>query len=369
MIQKKILIVGGGVSGIALAALLEKRGITPVVIEKDNDWNRSGFGITIMPPGLDVLKRLGLYEKILSLGAISEFVEFRDALGHVTKRANMIGAGITSTTLPREDLLRELRTLLSTTTFRMGVTIESMQENTNGVTVRLSDQFEDTFDLVIGADGINSQVRQFLFPAYQPEYVGAAIWNFFLPKNSSLPDPLVTTIVSNSRHLLSIFPIRDSAAVSFCIPMDQRRNLKEVDVASYAEEIPFMGLDILPLVDSADIFSGHLRQVKLPKWHRGRVVLMGDAAHAMLPTSAMGVSSALMDAEVLADQIAVCEHPNLARAAKAYEGQRIKGATRVQKDSFLLWRIIMDDRLPVRLKDMIIRHLPINLLGKKLLQN
>ncbi len=362
MKRKKILIVGGGISGLTTAALLEKQGIRPVIVERDKNWERTGFGITIMPPGFRILKELGLDEEIRTLGTTPRYAEFRAPDGHILNKIAMGKACIGFITLPREALQKKLLALLETTTFFMGTTVKQITEGSDGVTVCLSDNSKHTFDLVIGADGVNSKIRQLMFPGYKPTYTGSAIWTFYMPHNVPPPDPFATSFISGNKRLLGIFPFNSTAAVSYCALIGPSTNLKNIDLAADAKELTFMGKDILSKVDSKAVFSRHLRQVKLQSWHAGRVVLIGDAAHAMMPSTAMAVAMGMSDAMTLVREIVKYEPAQLPLAAAAYEKERRRRVTYVQKEADIVWKLLVLNKLPVWLKNALIRVLPLRLL-------
>src|SRR5882757_8925243 len=110
--KPKILIVGAGITGTALAGLLEKRGIVPTVVEKAQDWSQRGYGITIMPAGMTVVKELGLSDKLHACGSESSYCQLCNADGVKIKRFKLAKAGIACLTLPRGDLHAALRSKL-----------------------------------------------------------------------------------------------------------------------------------------------------------------------------------------------------------------------------------------------------------------
>src|SRR5215831_15491796 len=159
---KRILIVGAGITGTALAALLEKRGVVPTVVEKAADWDREGYGITVMPSGMNVLKKLNLATKIRRCGSELEGMHLLTAKGLVVRQIELKAAGVDCVTLRRGDLHAALRSKLKKTRVRMHTTVTNLHEIDTGVTVSFSDNSQGLYDLVIGTDGVRSAVREHL---------------------------------------------------------------------------------------------------------------------------------------------------------------------------------------------------------------
>lgn len=366
MNKKRVLIVGGGISGLTMAVLLERQGIRPVIAEKASNWERSGFGITIMPPGFRALRELGLDDEIREAGTTPRHAEFRSANGTVFTSVGIGMAGVDCITLPRERLQKKLLSLLKSSEIHLGTTVKSIREEPEGIIVCLNDRTEAAFDLVVGADGVNSGIRQLIFPEYKPKYIGAAIWTFYWPLPHSPPNPNVTTFVSGCSQFMGIFPFHHTAIVSMCAMIHPSIQLRSINLHRYAKELSYLAPEILSKVDSGTIFSSHLRQVKLSAWHKGRVVLIGDAAHAMLPSTAMAVSMGLLDAVALAEEVMNYEPHDLSQAAANYEKKRKRTVTNIQREAYIAWKLFVLNKLPIRLKIIILQVIPFKLLITKL---
>src|SRR5438309_8707206 len=134
-----VLIVGGGITGLTLAALLEERGIVPEVVEKMPNFTKAGYGITIMPAGMAVLRRLELVGAMRKEGTSSDDFHFLTPEGKMIRTIQLENAGVDSITLHRGDLHRALRKKLKATQVRLGTTITALHQAKKAVKVTFND--------------------------------------------------------------------------------------------------------------------------------------------------------------------------------------------------------------------------------------
>src|SRR6478735_1188013 len=174
--QKRILIVGGGITGLALAGLLEKRGYLPELVEKMTDWQLSGYGITVMPIGLEVLRELGVLSQARDKGYSALGLNVITADGEPVHHFALKKGGVDTVSMARADLHKILRSHLKRTKIQMGREVVKLHEKAGVVTVTFADGSSGEYDLVVGTDGIRSAVRHHLFPDVTPQYSGTAVW-------------------------------------------------------------------------------------------------------------------------------------------------------------------------------------------------
>lgn len=299
--EKCILVVGAGITGLTAAALLERRGIVVDLVERMPDWNQRGYGITIMPAGLRVLDELGVLSAVKRAGSSAHALNALSPDGSLIRRVRL-GAGVETLTLARDDLHRILRSALRKTTIAMDTQVSQLSEKSGVVTVHFTHQKPKRYDLVIGADGIHSDVRNIIFPEAKPVYSGAAVWTFFLPPDIKLPSSTDITQVWNDHEFVGIFPFKHTAAVTLSARFDSKKDVYDADIARLFGDVAFLR-DVLPRIKKTQIYGGYLNEIKLRRWYKGSVLLAGDAAHAMMPATGMGSSMGMADAKVIADLV------------------------------------------------------------------
>jgi 2-polyprenyl-6-methoxyphenol hydroxylase-like FAD-dependent oxidoreductase len=325
-----VLVVGGGISGSATAIELRRRAIEAEIVELSERWEALGSGITMVAPALRALDRLRLLDRCLEAGFGVTELRIRDMQGEPLETIplpRLLGPdypGLLGMMRPK------LHEILAGTvrdegvSVRLGTTVASLREVDGRVEVELTDGTDATYDLVVAADGFRSRVRELVLgevePVFReqavfralvsrPEEVDASYWFRGHPLNH----PGFTPIGPENMYVFLPLPAtRDSRPPSEDLPRLMREGLAGFGglVAKAREEI------VDP--DRIDYRLQETLLVPLP-WHRGRVVLVGDAAHTTTPHMASGAAIALEDAIVLAEELDA--HDDVEAALAAY-GQR-----------------------------------------------
>lgn len=305
----RVLIVGGGIAGTAMAACLKRRGFRDItLIEKAAEFHTIGFLIGLMGNGQRVLRELG----IESLGAGQKGYQFPEQYVR-DMRGNLLTVlpvphmeNIRTVAVHRSDMHDELVRLLSDTRVRFGTTIANLEQIPNGVRVRFSDGAEEMYDLVIGADGIHSKIRTEIFGANFVEEYNWRTWLYWVPK-STWHDKNGLAFVENGK-VCAVTPYYDRsmawivAKIPFGAPMraNHREQLTELFTGFSDEAQRIIG------AASNDAYCTDLVRVEMPHWYTGRIMLAGDAQHGVSPFIGMGASMALEDAHVFAEELERC---------------------------------------------------------------
>jgi 2-polyprenyl-6-methoxyphenol hydroxylase-like FAD-dependent oxidoreductase len=304
--KRRILILGGGIAGLALGRALLQHGLSAEIVEKASAWDPGGTGIFIPANGFRILHWLGLGEMARQRGRLITQQRYFDHRGHRLLEMgieDIWGPDGVCVALHRRDLHTVLRESVAGLEVRLGVTVEAMNAGPEFTRVTFSDGSTRTYDLVVGADGIRSSVRRSLFGKSAPRYLGQVSWRLVIDRE--LPVPSWTVMLGNGRAFLTI-PIGGGklycyADVSSREPRDPTQGVyaRFVELFSdFAEPVPQILRALAP--DQARYFSP-IEEVTEQQWGRGRAVLIGDAAHATSPNMAEGASMALEDAWVLAE--------------------------------------------------------------------
>lgn len=327
----RILVVGGGIGGMSCAILLLKQGCQVDMVELDPQWRVYGAGITITGPSFRAFKRLGLLSQLVERGFASE----KPARVH-TGSGQLIGEVPASPLEPGLPLsggiLRPvLHEILSSAvkaagvSVRLGVTVDSWNDLGERVQVSFTDGSQREYDLVVAADGTFSKSRERLFPtAPTPKYTGQYCWRLLsdrLPEVAGahfyMAGQVTAGVMPVSRHQMYMFLLDPRPVKSHIEPEAQPQFLSDL-------MRPFGGL-IATMRESmtahSSINSRPLDAVLLPApWHKGRIILIGDAAHATTPHLASGAGMAVEDGLVLCELLQ--KHDSLPAAFDAFMQRR-----------------------------------------------
>jgi 2-polyprenyl-6-methoxyphenol hydroxylase-like FAD-dependent oxidoreductase len=303
----RILIVGAGLAGLALARALRQAGFTPEVIEWAGSWEDAGTGMYLPANGVRALRALGLEEAVAARAARIPRQRLLDHRGRLLADIDLdqlwddVGQCLA---LPRADLHQVLRERMPV---RLGRTIRSLQGLEGPVQVTFDDGSGGEFDLVVGADGMHSAVRRLAVDDRPPVAVGQHSWRFL----AACPPQITTWTVQLGRgdSFLTV-PVGQGLVYCYADVIahsatsgepagDPVGRLRE-RFAGFADPVP--GL-LEQLEDLARIHVAPIEQVAEERWGHGAVVLVGDAAHGMSPNMAQGAALAFEDALVLAARL------------------------------------------------------------------
>ncbi len=349
----KVLIVGGGIGGLVLASCLKKKGIDCAVIEKAKRWKTIGYVLGLYPNGVKILDHIGLGKRLEKEAAILEGYTIKDGEGKVLWEINFdswrkkYGPLVL---LERDKLHRMLRDITKGVKVRMDTTIVSIKQDGKNI-VEFSDGKKENFDLVVGADGVNSRVRDYVQPGSRKASSGFSFWVMWVPKIFKFPENIVYCF--GNRKLFSVFPVKSKKyiAVAFAMPTRRIRGNHENKADFLKKNFKDIGgvvpdvLDNLP--ENNEIFYHEIEDLKIKNWRKGRAVLLGDAIHPISPILGMGASMAIEDAYVLADELsktvsiddAIDKYVQRRKARIAFMQKKSKDAHRVLSIGGWLYRI------------------------------
>jgi 2-polyprenyl-6-methoxyphenol hydroxylase-like FAD-dependent oxidoreductase len=309
----RVLVVGGGIGGLSTAIALRQRDVDVDVVEINPKWDVYGVGIIQPGNAIRALDALGLAEQAVAQGFAMKGSRFHDKDGNVLGEVpalDLLGPkyppmnGITRPTLHAifQDAVKA-----SGADIRLGVTVDSVDENG---AVAFSDGRSGEYDLVVGADGIQSHVRSLVFPdAPEPQYTGQIVWRYNVPRPAGL-ETLDMFVGSNGKagfvplsgDLMYILYIEAVPADEVRMPEDRLAEIFRERLAEFGGAVA--EVRDRHITDSAKVVVRPVESLLVPKpWHRGRVVLLGDAAHATSPHVGQGGAMAIEDALVLAEEV------------------------------------------------------------------
>ena len=310
--SRNTLIVGGGIAGLTLATGLQRRGHRAEIVEIEPRWNILGVGISLTGPTLRALRTIDLLDRCIEVSFGFSRILFFDARGDAVDSLDMPslnGSGYPAMIAIRRPALHELLLRASNEAgarIRTGLTVSSISDTSGEVDVAFSDGTRGTYDLVVGADGFRSTVRQTVFgDAPKAQFTGLAVWRasmdrepevecmqmFYGPRNKAGLNPV-------SRNDMFLFLVQ-SIADSRRPPPERLHELLRDELADYGGILEKVRETI---TDPGKVDYRPMDALLLPPpWHRGRVLLIGDAAHTTTPHLATGAGIAIEDAVVLAE--------------------------------------------------------------------
>ncbi len=312
----KVLIVGGGIAGLTLAVALRRRDIGADVVEIQPQWNILGVGISLTGPTLRALKSIGLIDQCAGAGFGFDRIVFADAVGRPAGALNMpriSGPDYPATVAIGRPALHNV--LIGAAqqlgaAITLGATIQALTQKADGVEVEFSDGRRASYDLVVGCDGIRSKVRDLVFD-HVPEasFTGLAVWRATMPRSPAVDcmqmfyGPHTKAGVNpHSRDEMFLFLVQP-------IDDDKRLSPERMHVV-LREQLQDFGGEVMSYVrdhvtDPDQIDYRPMNAFLLPPpWYRGRVLVIGDAAHTTTPHLATGAGIAIEDAVVLAELLA-----------------------------------------------------------------
>ena len=322
--QLRILIVGAGIAGLALGRALLQRGCFADIIERNTGWSDAGTGMYLPGNALRALRALKVDAEVEKRATRIGTQRFCDYRGRLLSEINL--SSVWSEVGPcvavrRADLHAALQESEDTLPIRMGVTLVSLDQTAESAIVHLSDGARQSYDLVVGADGIGSAVRLLAFDV-GPHALNQWGWRFVMPC-----PPQITTwsVLMNRKSACLSMPIGGGRAYCYVDLMGGEPPTSLAISTDRLREVlsDFGGPAIAirqALEGSIAIHAAPIEEVVLDSWSRGRALLVGDAAHAMSPNMAQGAAMAIEDALVLAECLS--EQPGVRKALSAYEARR-----------------------------------------------
>lgn len=344
---RRALIVGGGIAGMSTAITLRKIGMAVDLIDLDPQWRVYGAGISITGPTLRAFGALGILDAVRREGFTGDGIQVCDAQGapsHVVPTPIVADGDVPgSGGIMRPVLHRILseKTLASGAQVRLGLTVDRLDPDADGVTASLSDGTSGRYDLVVGADGVFSKVRRLLFPeAPGPVYTGQCVWRVTVPRPPEverrmffLGGPVKVGLTPVSHDEMYMF-VLETGPKRPALPDDQLPGELRRLLAGYGGVLQDIREGLSP---SSHVVLRPLEGFLLPRpWEKGRAILIGDAAHPTTPHLASGAGMAVEDALVLGEELA--RHASVEAAFEGFMNRRYERCRLVVENSLEIGR-------------------------------
>lgn len=342
----KVVIIGGGIGGIAAAAFLQQAGVEADVYEQAPELAEVGAGIVLAPNAVRLLRRLGLAdalaERAVRVETAWEFRRWED--GRVLLAQDMAECqelyGEAAWLIHRADLLSLLLSAVDPSRVHLGMRVDNVGQDERGVRATFVGSAATAADILIAADGIRSSLRSTLTHSAEPRDSGLCAWRAMVPVES-LPEffrrPVQTLWLGPGRHLVH-YPVSGGAVVNVVafspvLGESVESWTAQGDPDDFAAE--FAGWEarlgiLLKAVDSVGRWAVMDRE-PIDNYVFGRIALLGDAAHPMLPFFAQGAGQAIEDAAAITTCLTSLPDPR--EALKVYNSVRVPRTAQVQNAS------------------------------------
>jgi 2-polyprenyl-6-methoxyphenol hydroxylase-like FAD-dependent oxidoreductase len=360
---ERIAIVGAGLAGLSLALALRRRGLSPDVVERRDRWSEHGAGLYLVGNAVRALAAIGVPDPTARGGAAIRTQRFVNDRGKelfevdVERYWNGCGRCVC---VRRSDLVGLLLDAVGSAAVRLATTVDRIEERGGEVLVRFSDGATRAYDLVVGADGIRSSVRQLLFGESRPRYCGQVAWRFL----ARCPEVTAWTAMLGRRGTFLLVPVGRDEAYCYCDaavdePLDDPPAERVERLRDRFREYAEPARSVLSRLDPGTaVHFAAIEDILQDPPGVGRALLIGDAAHAASPNMASGAALAFEDALVLAELVASGE--DAAHLVPEFTRRRMPRVRWIQEQTRRRDRM---RSLPPLVRDLVLRSMGARIYG------
>jgi 2-polyprenyl-6-methoxyphenol hydroxylase-like FAD-dependent oxidoreductase len=339
-----ILVVGGGLAGLTVAAALHRLGFTTELVERQQTWHAVGAGFLVHANGMRMLHSLGLAAGVENAGAVVRLWQFCDDHGEVLSETDLEvlwGDAGPCVGIERSKLQHALLAGVANVRCRLGTSVTFLEQDDRRVSVGFSDGSTGDYDLVVGADGIKSTIRALTLTTAAPADLGAMNWRSIAPIRPAGMTALQLQLGDGC--VFGLVPMGAGRTYGFAYvvqprfhdPLEGRLERLRNRFKAFGGRVP----EYLASLEHDDqVICSAMEWMESEKWHSGRVVLVGDAAHASSPMMGQGGCMAMEDACVLAEELHASD--SVERALTSFVARRTPRVKWVQQQSMALAEIL-----------------------------
>lgn len=345
-IGEKVAIIGAGPGGLAVAIALQKQGFNVQVYERAQEFRPAGTGLGLLPNGLNCLDAIepGLVETLKNSGCQVRQAVLKNTSGE-TIRANPTNRylekyGQPFVTVWWWRLQQVLASRLPSDIIHLNHQCIGFEQTDSGVEISFNNGKRGQADLLIGADGLNSAVRKNLIGDGEPRYVGSMCWRSVVKYNHELLNPDEMAFIKGNKQIMYLLNVGDGhiSWITRKLSSDCSLSQSPAEVKSRVlNELSDWGASLRAMVEATEaeqILEGFIYdRLPLTSWSKGRVTLLGDAAHPMAPALAQGANTSFEDAYELARFLS--QSSSIQEALSSYEKLRIERTQVIQSRSAL----------------------------------
>jgi 2-polyprenyl-6-methoxyphenol hydroxylase-like FAD-dependent oxidoreductase len=374
MQRARVLVVGAGIGGLVFARALERAGFEASLFERAPAFSPVGAGLLVQAGAMLALRRLGLDDAVFAGGSEVSLGMGLTSTGKVLKSTSMtflkdeVGARVVA--IHRAKLHEIFAGALERTKVSLAKQCVGFDDDGAGVTLRFADGSSERGGLLVGADGIHSAVRRQLFGDEPPRYAGYTSWRGIAPRPPGVEPGRVAEIWG--RGLRFGFAAVDAGSVYWFAVANAEEGGRDDDARkAVIERFRDFCEPVMALVEATPqerVFRTDIcDRPPIASWSRGRVTLIGDAAHPTTPNLGQGGCMAIEDAVTLAHCLATSDSHEAAYAA--YERLRVARTTRVVEASWKFGRIAqLEGTVSTALRNFAMRLTPASVVKKQILE-
>ena len=346
--SEKIAIIGAGIGGLTLALALEQKGIDFHLYEQANSFEALGYGLQLSPNVVRVLKHLGIGEELEAISHRCLGFELKSFESDRTLAQWKLDSDVPYYQCRRADLHQLLyNSLQNNNNISFAQKLQSYQVTGEQIVLNFDNQESVKVFALVGADGVRSQVRQTLFPQEKPQYAGYAAYRAILPFQAEYNTLLdqATVWMGENHHVVAypngnqnqsqpwlnlVLVVKDAQwhEQGWTIPAH-----KQEIAQSFKNQSPLLNTILKDLVSNPEPCYkwGLFDHQPLPFWSQGKITLLGDSAHPLLPFQAQGAAMAIEDAYILAR--CIDQETTIEKAFVKYQDLRLERSSKVQQTS------------------------------------
>ncbi|MET4107205.1 FAD-dependent monooxygenase [Hymenobacter sp. UYP22] len=364
------LIIGAGIGGLTTAHALLQQSHTVQVFEAAPQIREVGAGLVLGANAMRALNELGLHAAVHAHGTPVRLLNLLDQRGRVLQRADTTpltrAVGFDNLGIHRARLQQVLLQHLPASTVQTGTSFERLTTEGTTVTAHFADGSTASADALIGADGIHSRVRKQLWPKSEPRYAGYTCWRAIVDaRQLNLPAGESAEVWGDAGRRFGYVPVGNGQVYWFaCLNSPQPRNPQfqaylpadlQREFQAFAQPVP----QLLALTEDHQLLWNDIQDLPpLAHFAQGRVLLLGDAAHATTPNMGQGAGMAVEDAAVLAHCLRAAP-TDIAAAFRAFEQQRRARTARIVRTSWQLGRVgQLENPVLAKLRNALMQLLP-----------
>lgn len=367
--MEKVIIIGAGIGGLCAAIALQKLGYEVNVYEKFEEVKKLGAGILLQPNTIKALRKIGIAEEVNNKGFLLNALEVKlfngDKMADLSVQKQIEATGEGTRSFHRAELHEVLLNLLKEGTVHLGKECQQIEQTDKGVKVLFKDLTVTEGDILVGADGIHSIVRETVTSVSKIRYAGYTCWRSVVDVPQEVIDNLNgivyeswgkgvrfgTVPLSNNR--VYWFACKNASENDEKMKEVGRKELLEI-FGNFHEPIK----QVLELTQDDQILWNDIIDIKpLKRFHFGKIILLGDAAHAMTPNMGQGAGQSIEDAAVLMNCLE--KEQEIQKAFEEYSTKRVKRTTMIVNQSELIGKVGQwENGLLIGLRNFVMKTFP-----------